>query len=140
MRLWLGCDNCPCEEIGCKFLHYVAKNVCPCRHEEIGSIQNETDSEKKIDNEENYESDEEFITNKMDFECDECMDIMQCTDCFVRLHEATGELKHGTVGLLKPGQFERQLSCPLCQLLLLLNANWLQGMPRRISQHSFFSS
>ena len=62
------------KEIGCKFLHNVAKNrefgikcssrICSCRREETGSTKNDTDSEKKIDNTENYVSEEEFITNK----------------------------------------------------------------------------
>ena len=61
--------------IGCKFLHNVEKNcefgikcsrrLCPCRHKETGSTQ--TDTDENIDNEENDESDEEFITNKSVF-------------------------------------------------------------------------
>ena len=99
---------CPFEELGCKFLHTIAQKcrlghkckirLCPRRHSESDT---ETDRDTKHvgDNDETEDKMDEcisFVTStpqKNEFECGECENMTQnCTDCFVRQHEETGQL------------------------------------------------
>ena len=94
--------KCPFEEFGCKFLHISYKNcqlgqkckrtLCTYRHSETKS--NSID-DKEIDNLENSEGTEDetaedtisFTTStpqKGRFECEECKNQSQCTDCYVK--------------------------------------------------------
>ena len=109
--------NCPFEEIGCKFLHAEAKScgfgskcnkrLCPLRHHEEDNVQSDVNSSKVEKHEgvkesdmssEEFQSDDSFLTstpNKIKYECEECINKTQCTDCFVNQHEATGQISHG---------------------------------------------
>ena len=104
---------CPFEELGCKFLHEVAKDckfgqkckkgMCPRRHSEE-ERENKGDTKIDIDEEHFSENDEHdnivsqndsFVTStpqKTNFQCEECVNQQQCTDCFVRQHVETGQL------------------------------------------------
>ena len=100
-----NCDKCPFEEYGCKFLHSVSKmctysqtcerNLCPYRHsEERNYITNLDDVEESDIEKNDITSDEKksFTTStprKRKFECEECDNESQCTDCFVRQDMAT---------------------------------------------------
>jgi hypothetical protein len=95
---------CPFEELGCKFLHVLAKNckfgqrcskrLCPLRHfeKEVNTIHDtEIDMDEEqcntIDADSVVDDYESFVTStpqKTKYQCDECNNITQCTDCFVR--------------------------------------------------------
>ena len=99
---------CPFEEMGCKFMHVFSRNckfgqrctkrLCPLRHveKEVNAtmdteidIEEEQCSQNDADN--NYES---FVTStpqKTEYQCDECENETQCTDCFVRETLGTGK-------------------------------------------------
>jgi hypothetical protein len=116
--------KCPFEELVCKFLHAEAKickleskcrrRLCPLRHSDVVNTQNDVNVsilEEHNDVEENDMSAEEFPSNesfltstpqKFEYECEECINKTQCTDCFVRQHEATGQIRHGDVGCKTP--------------------------------------
>ena len=96
---------CPFEELGCKFLHVFASNckfghrcnkrLCPRRHDN-GKDDTINDTEKEFDEEQFSKNDadsmtvddsDSFVTStpqKTKFQCEECENILQCTDCFVR--------------------------------------------------------
>ena len=100
--------KCPFEELGCKFLHSVSqickfgptceKRMCSFRHtkqkkDKVTNIENVEVSEE-VENDE-LADDSNFMTStpiKGKFDCEECHNISQCTDCYVRQHMETGEL------------------------------------------------
>lgn len=106
--------NCPFEEHGCKFLHAVSKNcqfgrtcrrrLCPCRHPEAN--RHVVDDPKSDVDEETNEMDEShdttnhyssFVTStprNTIYQCEECGNQSQCTDCFVRQTLMTNEKSH----------------------------------------------
>ena len=105
--------ECPFEALGCKFLHAEAKSchfgqnckrkLCPLKH--IEEVSNTTKDEELINETEDTDtSDEEvsshmpFMTStpqKVNYDCEECEDKEQCTDCFVRQVNASGQSMHG---------------------------------------------
>ena len=104
--------ECPFEEYGCKFQHIVSKKchfdhrcqkrLCPYKHsKEASNVNNDTEIDDVIDSESEMEADEctvdtgSFLTStpqKRKFECNDCIDKTQCTDCYVR--EATRHSVH----------------------------------------------
>ena len=101
------------EELACKFLDQVAndckfgkkcnKEMCPKRHSEEeqennGDKETDTAQEYISDNDEDNETvsmNESFVTStpqKIKYKCKECENQQQCTDCYVRQHEETGQL------------------------------------------------
>ena len=100
--------KCPFELLGCNFLHSVSKTckfgpscskrMCSFRHsklrmEKVADIENiEVSAEvEKVE----LEDDKSFMTStpiKGTFECEDCQDISQCIDCFVRQTNETGDL------------------------------------------------
>ena len=98
--------ECPFEEFGCKFQHVMSKNcqygqtcqkrLCPYRHSKEESNDMIDARDTMIENYENESEMEEtdytnekesFLTStpqKRKFECKECLNQSQCTDCFVR--------------------------------------------------------
>jgi hypothetical protein len=111
--------NCPFQEHGCKFLHQETKictfrqkcqrRLCPFRHvnkklHAESEVKESINEKHDIDLEENETSDEEIMSSefvltstpkKVDFDCDECVENEQCTDCFVSQLEATGQIPRG---------------------------------------------
>ena len=110
--------KCPFEEIGCKFLHKEAKTcifgkrchrrLCPFKHSNKEYAKNDMKAsinEEHVNIIETTNSrDEDFLFNeavftstpkKVNYECEECDNITQCTDCFVRQFAATGQITHG---------------------------------------------
>ena len=101
-------NKCPYEKLGCKFLNVVTemckygkkchKRLCPQRHDEqkvntdnLTSLGDEHCNE----NEEKNDSDASFVTStpqKTVFQCEECEENRQCTDCFVMQHVETEKL------------------------------------------------
>ena len=94
--------KCPFEDLGCKFFHTVSeickygptctKRMCPFRHlQETSDNVTEMDDSQISENDDNEKLSNEvnFITStplKRKFDCEECHDQSQCTDCFVRQH------------------------------------------------------
>ena len=92
--------NCPYEKRGCKFRHSVSKicelmskctrSLCPYRHEDIKTTRNDTndtvEDSKMDDNENSANTSDAFVTSTpvKVFQCENCNDKTQCTDCFVR--------------------------------------------------------
>ena len=109
--------NCWFEELGCKFLHAEAKKcgfgskwkrrLCPLRHHEEDNAQSDVNFSKVDQHEdveesnmssEEFQPGESFLTStpqKIKYECEECINKTQYTDCFVNQHEATGQILHG---------------------------------------------
>jgi hypothetical protein len=90
--------KCPFEELGCKFLHSVSQ-ICKfgptseMKKDKVTDIENVEVSEE-VENDE-LADDSNFMTStpiKGKFDCVECHNVSQCTDCFVRQHMETGEL------------------------------------------------
>ena len=94
--------KCPFEKLGCKFLHAVSKicelgqtckrHLCPFRHTTDKSVASkdtemedvEDDSMAGNDTTNEYTS---FLTStpqKTQFNCEDCRNQSQCTDCYVR--------------------------------------------------------
>ena len=99
---------CPFDELGCKYLHALAKTcklgqncnkrLCPNRHVE-DEVDITSDNSIINDNEncsQNSGHDSSsFVTStpqKKSFQCEECVNQSQCTDCYVRQHIETGQL------------------------------------------------
>ena len=95
--------KCPFDEFGCKFLHIASKNcqfgvkckrtLCPYRHSEMkrnSSVDKEIDNlenSEKMENDNTADENISFTTStpkKGQFECEECKNESQCTDCFVK--------------------------------------------------------
>ena len=94
---------CPYEELGCKFLHAEA-NICHfgtkckrtlCPHKHIADVlHTQTDTIEKIVSNENKELDDNstidfdsVVTStpqKKHFQCEECINRLQCTYCYAR--------------------------------------------------------
>ena len=94
--------DCPFEVLGCKFLHQVSKNcehdskctrrLCPYRH--TGNKSTQSDTIEKIASNESRELDDNsgidfdsVVTStpqKKHFQCEECINRLQCTYCYAR--------------------------------------------------------
>ena len=103
--------ECPFEEFGCKLQHVAAKEcifglrcnnkLCPYRHSK-----DESDAfhDTKMENAESVMEDSEYIVEKgsfatstpqkRKFDCKECLNDTQCTDCFVRETLASSHSVH----------------------------------------------
>jgi hypothetical protein len=103
--------NCPFEEHGCKFIHAVSENcvfgescrrrLCPCRHPEetrhvVDNTKSYVETNEMDDNDHTVHDYSSFVTStprKSSFQCEECFNQSQCTDCFVR-QDMTRQTSH----------------------------------------------
>ena len=94
--------KCPFEKLGCKFLHAVSKicelgqtckrYLCPFRHttdKKVASNDTEMEDAEVDSIDENDTTDEynSFVTSTPQtnqFDCEDCRNQSQCTDCYVR--------------------------------------------------------
>ena len=94
--------KCPYEKLGCKFLHAVSKicelgetcerHLCPFRHTMDMSVASNEDEMEVVDDDSMDGNDTtteytSFLTStlqKSKFDCEDCINETQCTDCFVR--------------------------------------------------------
>ena len=112
--------KCPFEVLGCKFLHSKAKvckagqncqrRLCPLRHSEdeldtdsdvITTIGDDHTNETEGRDTSEFHADEPLLTStpqKVQYECEECINKTQCTDCFVRQYMAAGQIMYGGDG------------------------------------------
>ena len=108
-----NCEKCPFDEYGCKFLHSVSekciynlrceRKLCPYRHfeeendiENIKSIDDIGESGCEYEDTANEEK-KSFTTStprKRKFECNDCINISQCVDCYVRQDNAPRQRVH----------------------------------------------
>ena len=96
---------CPFEELGCKFLHVFARNcrfgqrcnkwLSPRRHVDTEIEMVEEQCSKNGEDSETVDDNESFVTStpqKSKFQCEECENKTQCTDCSVRDYVGTGNM------------------------------------------------
>ena len=91
---YINMKTCPFEELGCKFLHVqlsrYSQTIERQKHADISNVSEneESENEDSFDEEmlNDMNHDDKFLTStpkKTKFECEECENKSQCTDCFV---------------------------------------------------------
>ena len=104
--------SCPFEEHGCKFIHAASnfctfgttcsRRLCPSRHQEekshgVDDPKSGVDKDITEIDDDTIHDDSSFVTSTPRngrFQCEECINQTQCTDCFARQIIMTSDKPH----------------------------------------------